>query len=84
MRRTLPIDSDVPPRYGLGLGRHPAPCGKAWGHSGAFPGYLTYKLSSENGKRHMVLMVNVDPSALPAGTLRQFNDLLYKAYCSTS
>jgi D-alanyl-D-alanine carboxypeptidase len=84
MKRTLPIDSDVPSRYGLGLVRYPTPCGKAWGHSGAFPGYLTYAFSSENGKRQMVLMVNVDPSALPAATLRQFNDLLYKAYCSTS
>jgi hypothetical protein len=64
--------------------KYPTPCGKAWGHSGAFPGYWTYTFSSENGKRQMVLMVNVDPTALPAATAQLFGNLLYKAYCSTS
>ena len=84
MKRTLPIDSDLPSRYGLGLAKYPTPCGKAWGHSGAFPGYLTYTFSSQNGRRQMVLMVNVDPSALPQATLERFYDLLYKAYCHRS
>jgi D-alanyl-D-alanine carboxypeptidase len=84
MKRTLPIASDIPSRYGLGLVKYPTPCGKAWGHSGAFPGYWTYTFSSENGKRQMVLMVNVDPTALPAATAQLFGNLLYKAYCSTS
>jgi D-alanyl-D-alanine carboxypeptidase len=84
IKRTLPIDSDIPSRYGLGLAKYPTPCGKAWGHSGAFPGYLNYTFSSGNGKRQMVLMVNVDPTALPAATVERFYDLLYKAYCHRS
>ena len=83
MKRTLPIDSDVPPRYGLGLGRHPAPCGKAWGHSGDLP-RLPDLQALEREREASYGADDVDPSALPAGTLRQFNDLLYKAYCSTS
>jgi D-alanyl-D-alanine carboxypeptidase len=84
MKRTLPTDSDLPSRYGLGLVRYPTRCGAAWGHSGAFPGYWTYTFSSANGKRQIVLMANVDPSALPPATIKQFYDLLYEAYCSTS
>ena len=84
MKRTLPIDSDVPSRYGLGLARYPTPCGAAWGHSGSFPGYWNYTFSSANGKRQMVLMANVEPSALLPATRKQFEDLLYEAYCSTS
>lgn len=81
---SLPADSDIPSRYGLGLAKYPTPCGNAWGHSGSFPGYWTYTFSSRDGKRQVVLMVNVDPSGLPAATVQLFYDLLYKAYCSTS
>ena len=84
MKRTLPTDSDLPSRYGLGLARYPTRCGAAWGHSGSFPGYWTYTFSSANGKRQIVLMANVEPSALPPATIKQFYDLIYEAYCSTS
>ncbi len=83
-RRTLPIESDLPSRYGLGLARYPTRCGVAWGHNGSFPGYWTQALSSANGKRQIVLMANVEPSALPPATIKQFYDLIYEAYCSTS
>jgi D-alanyl-D-alanine carboxypeptidase len=87
MKNTLPTDSDPgapSARYGLGLEQYATSCGTAWGHSGSFPGYWTYTFSSENGKRQMVLMVNIDPSALPTPARQQFYDLLDKAYCSTS
>jgi D-alanyl-D-alanine carboxypeptidase len=84
MKTTLLADSDVESRYGLGLAEYPTPCGTAWGHSGAFPGYLNYTFSSADGKRQIVLMVNIDPFAIPPATLQQFYDLLYKAYCSTA
>ena len=29
-------------------------------------------------------MANVEPSALPPATIKQFYDLIYEAYCSTS
>ena len=84
MKKTLPTDSDLPSRYGLGLARYPTRCGAGWGHSGSFPGYWTYTFSSANGKRQIVLMANVEPSALPPETIKRFYDLLYAAYCRTS
>jgi D-alanyl-D-alanine carboxypeptidase len=86
MKRTLPSDGDPgapTARYGLGIEKYATTCGTAWGHSGSFPGYLTYTFSSPDGKRQMVLMVNIDPSAIPAAARQQFYDLLDKAYCST-
>ena len=84
MKRTLPTDSDLPSRYGLGLARYSTRCGAAWGHNGSFPGYWTYAFSSANGNRQIVLMANVEPSALPPATIERFYDLLYDAYCSPS
>jgi D-alanyl-D-alanine carboxypeptidase len=43
---------DIPgQRYGLGLIRYSTPCGTAWGHNGAFPGYYIYDLTSSDGQR---------------------------------
>jgi D-alanyl-D-alanine carboxypeptidase len=86
MKNTLPAGSDPgapTTRYGLGVEQYATSCGTAWGHSGAFPGYWNYTFSSSNGKRQMVLMVNIDPNALPAATPQLFYDLLDMAYCST-
>jgi D-alanyl-D-alanine carboxypeptidase len=87
MKTTLPAGSDPGApvaRYGLGLEQYATSCGTAWGHSGSFPGYWNYTFSSRSGKRQMVLMVNIDPNALPSATVQRFYDLLDKAYCSTS
>jgi D-alanyl-D-alanine carboxypeptidase len=87
MKTTLPAGSDPgapAARYGLGLEQYATSCGTAWGHSGSFPGYWNYTFSSRSGKRQMVLMVNIDPNALPSATVQRFYDLLDKAYCSTS
>ena len=32
----------------------------------------------------MVLMVNIDPNAMPPATVQQFYNLLDKAHCSTA
>ena len=84
MRTTIPADSDVESRYGLGIADYATACGSAWGHSGAFPGYWNYAFTSLDGKRQAVLMVNIDPTSLPATTPPLFYDLLYSAYCSTA
>ena len=52
-------------RYGLGIERFVTPCGIAWGHGGSMPGYDVYALSSTNGRRQVVLSINLDPSAMP-------------------
>ena len=86
MMTTIPggPDSDLKQREGYGLERFPTSCGAAWGHSGSFPGYKNYALSSADGKRQVVLMVNIDPTAEPEPARALFYALLDKAYCTTS
>ncbi len=84
MKTTLPSNGDLHQRYGLGIERFPTSCGAAWGHSGSFPGYWTYAFTSANGKRQAVLMVNIDPSAIPKAGAPLFYKLLDSAYCSTA
>jgi D-alanyl-D-alanine carboxypeptidase len=69
--------------YGLGIARFPTRCGVAWGHNGDTPGYVVYALSSRNGRRQAVLLVNEDAESLPRGTGRVFIDVLTRAYCAT-
>jgi D-alanyl-D-alanine carboxypeptidase len=84
MKTTLPSKGDVEgTRYGLGIQRVPTPCGPAWGHSGGFPGYLTYALSSGTGARQSVLMVNIDPGAMPDGGMPLFFEALRSGYCTS-
>ena len=61
------VDSDwnETDRYGLGIGemtalmrRQRSSCGPAWGHIGFAIGYTTFALSSEDGKRQVVLCAN--------------------------
>jgi D-alanyl-D-alanine carboxypeptidase len=61
------VDSnwDETDRYGLGIGeitrlmgRRRSPCGPAWGHLGFSVGYAAIALSSEDGGRQVVLLVN--------------------------
>jgi D-alanyl-D-alanine carboxypeptidase len=69
--------------YGLGIARFPTRCGVAWGHNGDTPGYVVYALSSRDGRRQAVLLVNEDAESLPQGTGRVFIDVLTRAYCAT-
>ena len=56
-------------------------CGRAWGHGGNFPGYYELPISSPDGSRQAVLLVNVDPSLItPAQKTRVFS-VLTAAYC---
>ena len=72
--------------YGLGLMRWPTRCGLAWGGDGGIPGYAVRSLSTENGQRQAVLMINHDPDTLakPARLHLQllFDRLIAKAYCA--
>jgi D-alanyl-D-alanine carboxypeptidase len=61
------VDSDwsETDRYGLGIGeitalmgRRRSPCGPAWGHIGFSVGYTALALSSEDGKRQVVICAN--------------------------
>ena len=55
-------------------------CGRAWGHGGNFPGYLELPISSPDGSRQAVLLVNADPSLIPQSQLQQVYHVLNTAY----
>lgn len=67
--------------YGLGLMSFTTRCGKAWGHGGNFPGYVAYALSTPDGSRQAVLLVNADPASVSPVVGRGFTRLLNEAYC---
>jgi D-alanyl-D-alanine carboxypeptidase len=71
-------------RYGLGLESYPTRCGTAWGHGGNFPGYLVYALTSADGERQAVLVVNQDPGSLPKDVGPTFLRTIKRAYCATT
>jgi D-alanyl-D-alanine carboxypeptidase len=68
------------PGDGLGIGRSPLTCG-GWVHSGELPGYQVEGLSSGDGRRQVVLMVNQDGSTLPKRVNTLLDKLLEKAFC---
>ena len=65
MLRAVVSDWPETDRYGLGIGeitalmgRRRSPCGPAWGHIGFSVGYTAMALSSEDGKRQVVICAN--------------------------
>ena len=48
--------------YGLGIEFEVTKCGRAYGHNGSIPGWRNEALTTANGKRQAVVMVNVDES----------------------
>jgi D-alanyl-D-alanine carboxypeptidase len=69
-------------RYGLGLISFPMGCGKAWGHNGDIPGYVTYAFSTRDGRGQMVLSVNQDALSLPAAAAQALGPALKRGFCS--
>ncbi len=56
-------------------------CGRAWGHGGNFPGYYELPLSSPDGSRQAVLLLNADPTLMTQAQLKRTYDVLATAYC---
>jgi D-alanyl-D-alanine carboxypeptidase len=56
-------------------------CGRAWGHGGAFPGYYQLPISSPDGSRQAVLLVNADETLLTDAQYKQVYTVLATAYC---
>jgi D-alanyl-D-alanine carboxypeptidase len=56
-------------------------CGRAWGHGGAFPGYYQLPISSPDGSRQAVLLVNADETLLSQAQYKQVYKVLATAYC---
>jgi D-alanyl-D-alanine carboxypeptidase len=69
------------PRHGLGLLAPRLSCGLAWGHDGEFPGYTTVALNSKDGKRQIVLFVNLERTSFSKPVDRAFERLIQTAFC---
>jgi D-alanyl-D-alanine carboxypeptidase len=75
---------DIPgQRYGLGLELFPTSCGDALGHNGVSPGYMSFALSSEDGRHQALLMANLDSSSFSKHAGTQFFRVLDRAYCAS-
>jgi len=69
-------------RYGLGILTADLPCGAAWGHEGDFTGYETFALTSKDGRRQLVLLVNLDQEVGQSKKAqRAIVDALIAGYC---
>ena len=66
--------------YGLGLMRFPTKCGDAWGHRGRTLGYTAYTLSTSDGRRTAVLLLNV--GHLEDDAVIKLNPLVERALCT--
>lgn len=77
MTTTVPIVPGA--RYGLGIAHVRVRCGRAWTHEGDFPGYLTSVLTSADGRREAVVMVNSD--SLSDRAHRALGRVIDTAYC---
>jgi D-alanyl-D-alanine carboxypeptidase len=65
--------------YGLGMMRFSTACGAAWGHRGRPAGYTSYLLSTADGKRTVVLLINDNPE-WPLNL--KLNKLVTQALCT--
>jgi D-alanyl-D-alanine carboxypeptidase len=66
--------------YGAGLMRFPSPCGDAWGHRGHGPGFMSYALSTADGGRTAVLLLN--DGILSDDVTKRLNPLVEHALCA--
>jgi len=67
--------------YGLGLARVQAPCATLWGNHGDFLGYNASAWGTADGKRQLVLFVNLDESIVTPKLTGALNRVLITALC---
>jgi len=67
--------------YGLGIGRPPFSC-VGWSHGGELAGYEVFAISSADGRRQTVLMMNQDRSTAAKRAVALFDKLSEKAFCA--
>lgn len=70
-------------RYGLGIVRLLPPCGVAWGHTGAIPGYQAWALNSKDGKRQIVVLANLGEDSISKRGDQAVERVLGTAYCGS-
>jgi D-alanyl-D-alanine carboxypeptidase len=58
--------------YGLGIEFEFTKCGRAYGHNGSLPGWRNEVLTTANGKRQAIVMVNIDESRVAWARISAF------------
>lgn len=71
------------PGHGLGIGRPQISC-VGWSHAGEFPGYEVFAISSADGRRQTVMMMNQDRSTAAKRAVALFDKLAEKAFCASA
>jgi D-alanyl-D-alanine carboxypeptidase len=66
--------------YGLGLMRFPTKCGDAWGHRGRTLGYTAYALTTSDGRRTAVVLLNV--GHLEDNAVIKVDPLVERVFCT--
>ncbi|QLP92956.1 D-alanyl-D-alanine carboxypeptidase precursor [Streptomyces albidoflavus] len=79
---TVPTTGSAPPAvaYGLGVYVYATKCGRAYGHGGSAPGYLTYVLNSRDGRDQLVAHTNWNSFA-GTGIDEDFWAAFQQGYC---
>lgn len=67
--------------YGLGVFRLQTPCGAAWGHDGGITSAVNISLTSPDGSRQAVVMVNRDANTWTEQTGIDFTAAAMTAFC---
>ena len=70
----------VDERYGLGVMGFSSPCGPIWGHRGRITGYTTFVFGSPDGRRSIVVLLNV--GRIDDATVARVNPLVFEALCA--
>ncbi|MFM9493636.1 serine hydrolase domain-containing protein [Streptomyces galilaeus] len=80
---TVPTTGSAPPAvaYGLGVYAYATECGRAYGHGGSSPGYLTFALNSRDGREQLVAHTNWN-SFTDTGIDEDFWTAFQQGYCS--
>jgi D-alanyl-D-alanine carboxypeptidase len=79
MRTTVP--SGEGQGYGLGLAAQKMPCGTMWGNGGDFLGYNASAWGTADGRRTLVLFVNLDELSHTPRIQQALSEFLVTAYC---
>jgi D-alanyl-D-alanine carboxypeptidase len=79
LQTTVPTNAGVD--YGLGVYKLQTPCGTAWGHDGGTPSSVTHSLTSPDGRRQAVLMVNREGNTWTPQITTDYSNALITAFC---
>ena len=81
MTRTVVVSGSF--GYGLGVGKSLTGCGDGWGREGSVPGYGSLALSTRDGSRQVVILINTSPreTTPTSPVFGRVSEALVTAFC---